>query len=82
MVLPSGGRAGAGRFPRQDAELVALGIGERNPATAVRPPVVGQLRRPEREDPLGLLLARAVGWPEVEVDPVLDGLTVQGRILS
>jgi hypothetical protein len=30
----------------------------------------------EREDPLGFLLAGAVGRPEVQVDPVLDGLAV------
>jgi hypothetical protein len=69
----SGGGSGAGRLPGQDAELVAFGIGERDPAAAVWPPVIGQLRCPECEDPLGLLLARAVGRPEVQVDPVWDG---------
>jgi len=44
-VLLSGGGSGAGRVAGQDAELVALGIGERNPAAAIGPPVVGELRR-------------------------------------
>ena len=38
--------------------------------------MVGQLRCAEREDPLSLLLARAVGRSEVQVDPVLHGLAV------
>src|SRR5258706_9019922 len=75
-VLRSGGGSGAGRVLGQDAELVALGIGERNPAAAIRPPVVGQLRCPERDDPLGFLLAGAVGRSQVQVDPVLHRLAV------
>jgi hypothetical protein len=36
-------RSRAGWFLGQDAELIALGVGERDPAAAVGPPVVGQL---------------------------------------
>src|SRR5215472_11605018 len=63
------GGPGAGRHCGQDAELIAHRIGDRDPAAAVRPPVIGQLPRPEREEPLGLLLSTAVGRPEVQVDP-------------
>ena len=40
--LSSGGGAGAGRVLGQDAELVALGIGERDPAAAIGSPVISQ----------------------------------------
>src|SRR5450755_3352861 len=73
-VLLSGGGSGADRLPGQDAELVALGITERDPAAATGSPVAGQLRRPEREDPLSLLLPGAVCRPQVQVDPVLHHL--------
>jgi hypothetical protein len=76
VVGPSGGEAGAGRVLGQDAELVALGIGERDPAAAVGPPVVGQLRRAQRQEPLGLLLAGTVHRAQVKVYPVFDLLAV------
>ena len=37
----SGRGSGAGWFLGQDAELVAFGIGERDPTAAIGPPVVG-----------------------------------------
>jgi hypothetical protein len=39
----SGGSTRAGRILGQDAELITLGIGERDPAAAIRPPVIGQV---------------------------------------
>jgi hypothetical protein len=61
----------------QDAEFVAFGIGERDPAAAIGPPVVGLLRGPEREDPIGLLLARAICRPQVQVHAVLHRLAIR-----
>ena len=72
----SGRGSGAGWFLGQDAELVAFGIGQRDPAAAIRPPVVGLLRGPECEDPLGLLLASAIYRPQVQVHAVLHRLAI------
>src|SRR5215471_6045881 len=72
----SGGGAGAGRVLGQDAELVALRIGERDPATAIGPAVISEVRSSQREDPLHLLFAGAIGRAQVKVHPVLDLLTV------
>ena len=41
----------------QDAELVALGIGQRHPATAVGTTMIGILRRAKSKNPLDLILA-------------------------
>ena len=73
----SGRGSGSGWFPGQDAEFVAFGIGERDPAAAIGPPVVGLLRGPEREDPLGLLLASAIYRPQVQVHAVLHRLAIR-----
>ena len=73
----SSGGAGASRILGQDAELVAFGIGKRDPAAAIGPPVISKLGRPQRHDPFHLLLAGAVDWPQVEVDPVLHALTIK-----
>jgi hypothetical protein len=43
LPQPSGGSARAGRVFGQDAELVALRIGERDPAATVGPPVIGEV---------------------------------------
>ena len=72
----SGRGSGAGWFLGQDAELVAFGIGQRDPAAAIRPPVAGLLRGPECEDPLGLLLASAIYRPQVQVHAVLHRLAI------
>src|SRR5690348_10504086 len=72
----SGGGAGAGRVLGQDAELVSLRIGERDPATAIGPAVISEVRGSQREDPLHLLFAGAIGRAQVKVHPVLDLLTV------
>src|ERR1700733_3196073 len=69
--------SGAGWFLGQDAELVAFGIGECDPAAAIRAPAVGLLRGPECEDPLGLLLARAIYRPQVQVHAVLHRLAIR-----
>jgi hypothetical protein len=66
----------AGWFLGQDAELVAFGIGECDPAAAIGAPVVGLLRGPECEDPLGLLLASAIYRPQVQVHAVLHRLAI------
>ena len=62
--------------PDRIRELVALGIGEHEPAPAVGSPTVGHLRRPKGEDAIGLVLATAVGRPQIEMDPVLELLGV------
>src|SRR5262245_11973170 len=74
--LSSGGSARAGRILGQDAELVPLRIGERDPATAIGPPMIGEVRRSQREDPLHLLLAGAIHRAQVKVHPVLHLLAV------
>ena len=62
----------------QDAELVALGVGQGHPAGAgaVLAPVVGHLGRTVLEQPGELLVARPVARTEVEVHAVLDHLPV------
>ena len=74
--LSSGGSARAGRILGQDAELVALRIGERDPATAIGPAMIGEVRRSQREDPLHLLLVGAIHRAQVKVHPVLHLLRV------
>lgn len=69
--------SGAGWFLGQDAELVAFGIGECDPAAAIGATVVGLPRGPECEDPLGLLLASAIYRPQVQVHAVLHRLTIR-----
>ena len=73
----SGSGARPGRVLGQDAELIALGISERDPAAAIGPPVIGELRRTQREDPLHLLLPSAVHRAQVQVHPVLHLLAIR-----
>jgi hypothetical protein len=47
----SGGDARPGRALGQDAELIAPGARERDPAAVIGPPVTGELRRTQCEDP-------------------------------
>ena len=56
----------------EDAELVALRVGEDDPpgAGAMRPALVGDLGGAEREHPGDLLVAGARAGPDVEVDPL------------
>ena len=78
--LERGRRAGLvrrGRGPlrlrAQDAELVALRVGQRHPtcARAVLPPQVPHLRGADAEQPLDLIGLGEVPRPQVHVDPVL-----------
>src|SRR5215217_6810357 len=57
-----------------DAELVALGVGQDDPAGAVGAAVVGDQGGADPEQPLDLLVAGPVVGHQVQVDPVLDRL--------
>ena len=57
----SGRGSGSGWFLGQDAKLIAFRIGERDPAAAIGPPVVGLLRGSECEDSLSCSRVRSTG---------------------
>jgi hypothetical protein len=51
-------------------------VGERgHPTGTVRVASVGELSRAEREHAFNFLVPAAVGWPQIEMDAVLDLLT-------
>ena len=56
----------------EDAELVAFGIGQHDPAGAVGFSEVGDFGGTEVQQSLQLLVAGAGDRPQVEVQPVLD----------
>src|SRR5215472_7138733 len=60
---------------RQDAELVALGVGENDPALVAGLPDVG-VPGTQLEQPANLVVLVPVGRVDVEVEPVLDGLAL------
>src|SRR3546814_3059875 len=62
----------------QDAELVALRIGQHHPPRTgtVLSALVVDLGRAERQDSLDLLVAGDGSWPQVEVEPVLHRLGI------
>jgi hypothetical protein len=69
---PSGSAGG------QHAELVAVGVGHRHPVGVV--PVDVEAGGAEGDEALDLgLLVAVCGWGEVEVEPVLSGLDLDGR---
>jgi site-specific DNA recombinase len=75
--LPAHRRAtwkGSGAAARKDIELVALGVGQRHPAELG--PVVVHHRGTERDEPRDLFVLLPVGWVDVDVEPVLDGLAL------
>jgi hypothetical protein len=55
------------------AELVAFGIGEHDPALPSAAPV-GEQRRPKRDDPLNFLVSGPVERLQVEMEPILHAL--------
>src|SRR5215472_14243980 len=69
-----GVRLRSGAAVGKDAELVALGVGQRHPAELGA--VVDEHRGTEPDEPRDLLVLGTVGWADVEVDPVLNGLAL------
>src|SRR5437660_3618787 len=65
--------AGSARARSEDAELIALGIGQHNPRLLALSHV--RSRGPERKQPFDLNVP--VLWPEVEVQPILRRLQLR-----
>ena len=58
-----------------DAELVALGVGHRDPARTVGPAAVTDHRGPKAEQPLHLVVAPDAPWLKIEMKPVLHDIS-------
>ncbi len=79
IVSEEMGEGGAGLVPPQNAELVALGVGENDEALAAGLPDVGPAGA-ERQQPLDLRVDISVGGSEIRVVTVLPSLRVGGRL--
>jgi hypothetical protein len=58
-------------------ELVALGVGHRDPARTVGLTAITDHRGPQAEQPLHLVVAPDALWLKIEMKPVLHGLSLR-----